>query len=70
MQAKAHESIELAYRGRVYTIVAVPMGARSWSAVCRELGLVQGLYPTPRDAILGGLHLVLQYRTRRGDLAA
>jgi len=70
MQAGAHESIELAYRGHVYTILAVPMGARCWSAVCSELGIVHGHYPTARDAILGGLHLVLQYRTRRADLAA
>src|SRR5690606_41515413 len=70
MQAGAHEAIELAYRGHVYTILAIPMGARCWSAVCSELGIVQGHYPTARDAILGGLHLVLQYRTRRADLAA
>ena len=46
------ESIEFAYRGRVYTIVALPTwSGTAWQFGCRQLGTVHGTFAT-RDSHL------------------
>lgn len=71
MQAEAMESIEFAYRGRVYTVWAVPgSDTHHWRFSCRELRLVRGSYATAQDALLAGIDMVIRARTRPEELAA
>ncbi|MBX6342218.1 MAG: hypothetical protein IRY97_07155 [Thermomicrobiaceae bacterium] len=65
------DSIEFAYRGRIYTIWAMPGGdGRRWVFGCRELSLVRGSFASAQDALLGGIEMVVRGETPRAELAA
>jgi hypothetical protein len=65
------DSIEFAYRGKVYNIVAVPTwSGTNWQFGCRQLGMVAGEFATPDDALLAGIAMIVRRPTRRDDLAA
>ena len=65
------ESIEFAYRGKVYNIVALPTwSGANWQFGCRQLGMVGGEFATPDDALLAGIAMIVRRPTSRDDLAA
>ena len=70
-QQPANDSIEFAYHGRVFTIVAMPTWSDSiWQFGCPQLGVVQGRFATRDDALLAGIALIVRRPTPRADLAA
>jgi hypothetical protein len=73
MQAQYHrdDSIEFAYHGRVFTIVALPAWSGAiWQFGCPQLGVIQGHFATRDDALLAGIAMIVRRPTQRGDLAA
>jgi hypothetical protein len=65
------ETIQFAYRGRVYTISALIGGdGQRWVYGCHELGLVRGSFTTPHEALLAGIATLIQEESSDGLLAA
>lgn len=65
------ETIQFAYRGKVYTISAlIGSDGQRWAYGCHELGLVRGSFSTPHDALLAGIATLIQEETSEGLLAA